>query len=150
MPYKLTITELSIGITVDSRAEWPAAFEAIRPLMPVAPDAPAPKRTTPKRANGETSARGQRLVPKWLAIFRVLAASPNGIPAQDVSHQLGLAKMNGIGRATVPIKRVLSERGLASWEDVVIKARGEDGVIWRAGPKISQAIEIVETADRPG
>ena len=150
MPYKLTITELSVEVSVDSPAEWPAAFNALRPLMPSAPGTPAPKSTAQKRADKKVSSRGQKLIPKWLAIFRLLAASPNGIPAQEVSHQLGLATMNGIGRATVPIKRVLMERGLASWEDVITKARREDGVVWRAGPKLGQAIEIVETAERPG
>ena len=58
--------------------------------------------------------------------------------------------MNGIGRATIPIRRLLSERGLPSWDDVVIKARTHDGVLWRAGPKIGEAIKIAEEASRPG
>ena len=155
MSYRMKFTELNIEISVDSPAELAAAFDALRPLMSTVPAIPAlrstsTKRTPPKRANGETSARGQRLVPKWLGIFRMLAASPNGIPAQEVSHQLGMVKMNGIGRATVPIRRVLTEHGLPSWDEVIIKARTDDGVFWRAGPKIDEAIKIAEEANRPG
>ena len=155
MPYQLTITELRIEISVDSTEEWPTAFKALRPLMPSAPPRPpAPSivvgSTKAKTANGVLSAHGQKRVANWLEVFRMLESSPNGIPAQEVGDRLGVASMNGIGRAIFPMKRMLAEQGLSSWDDMVVKARTDEGVIWRAGPKISQAIEIVEKANRPG
>ena len=152
MPYTVKIPGAIGEVIADSTGEVIALLDALQPPMPRAPSTPAPPKRS-KEEKGEnvgTSARGRRLMPMWLEIFRMLAAAQNGIPAQEVSHRLGLAKMNGLGRATVPIKRMLSERGIAPWEEVVTKARGEDGVTWRAGPKIGQAIEIVEGESRPG
>ena len=151
MPYKITVPGLKIEVTADSPTEVIALLDAFQPPMPRAPSISAPRQ--PKKAKGEnagTSARGQRLIPLWLEVFRMLAASQNGISSQEVSHRLGLATMNAIGRATVPIRKVLLERGLPSWEEAVVKVRGEDGAIWRAGPKIDQAIKIAEEESRPG
>ena len=153
MPYKIAVPGLmfEVEVTADSPSEIIALLEALRLPMPRVPSTPAPRQ--PKKTRGEragTSARGQRLIPLWLEVFRMLAASQNGISSQEVSDRLGLATMNAIGRATVPIRKLLLERGLTSWEEAVVKVRGEDGAMWRAGPKIGQAIEIVETANRPG
>ena len=76
--------------------------------------------------------------------MRRLAEAPDGIAPEEVSATLGCTTMNGIGRATVPIKRLLAERASLAWSDAAGKVRTREGVIWHAGPKIAQAMRVVE------
>lgn len=153
MSYRVKLTQDGeIEIFAETRAELDDAIEALRgrTSASTAIPVPKPKRASPKRVSGKTATRAQELMPKWLSVFRMLEASQNGVPAYEVAHQLGLPKMNSIGRASMPVRRLLSEKGLESWEDVVNKVRGRNGAIWKAGPMIGAAIRIVEGESTPG
>ena len=144
MAFTVTVTEHKLEIAVESEDDWPKALRALRRLLAGSARPNRPGRSGERGKEWRLSPQGRRLMPGWLAVLRRLAETPEGISADEVCHALGSATVNGIGRATLPIKRLLAERKRLAWSKVAWKVRTGEGTRWRAGPKIAEGIKVVE------
>lgn len=101
--------------------------------------------TGPRREPVQMVTRNHRLIPAWIEVLKAIDAHADGIPTQQVSDMLR-AQPAGLGRKTIPVKKLLAQAGFADWEEIVDKRRTDDEVRWRPGPKIREAIAALTTA----
>jgi len=140
MTYKIKITEDAIEVTTDSHLEALSLVMQLRHQSQ-----PHVLGNQEARQEGKaTSMSGRRLLPKWLVVFRAIVGTDEGISSQEICSLLEITAPRGIGRASMPVRSLLSESNI-EWEDVIIRVRHSDDLImWSPGPMIGKAIEIME------
>ena len=96
------------------------------------------------RDSPQPTRRRYRLIPLWIGALKTIASTPEGITSHEVGRLLDGVRQAGLGRVTIPIKKVLEQHGLDDWQEIIDKGREDEGVMWRPGPRIKDAIQALE------
>lgn len=156
MAIRFTIPGTTIEATADSIEEL-AGMEKVFPAHA--------KRAHAKRGSGDMSnpiarlrladprnspqpqKRRYRLIPLWINVFKTIASTPEGITSHEVGRLLDGVRQAGLGRVTIPVRKVLKEHGFDDWTEVIDKERDGENVMWRPGPRIRDAILTLEAEE---
>ncbi len=96
------------------------------------------------RDSPQPTRRRYRLIPLWIGALKTIASTPEGITSHEVGRLLDGVRQAGLGRVTIPIKKVLAQYGLEDWQEIIDKGREDENVMWRPGPRIRDAIQALE------
>ena len=152
MAFRILITSGSIEVSFDTEAEGLLALATIQPLMPLGAKEPPKQRPEhgPRPANNvqqtRRQARRKQQLAGWASLLKTIGESPHGLDGYAICNHLGLAGPPGIGRSLIPVKKFLDGRGFdGEWDgDVIARVSTDDGVIWLPGPRIAEAIQVLE------
>ena len=148
MPYRVTMTNGSIEVAFDTVAEGRSVFEAIQPFMPFTAAEATPSRVGAPalRRTASMNRRMKRVgrIAGWVAELKLVQNSAEGIAGREICEHLGVAGTPGLGRALSPVKQILAQRGFDDWTEVVRRERTDDGLVWRAGSRLGEAIAVLE------
>lgn len=82
----------------------------------------------------------------FAALLVQLAKSSHGLDVEEVMDLLDIESSKAIGRKTYAIRRRLEALGL-NFDEVVERVRSGNGAIWLAGPRIKEAIAVLDGSE---